>query len=258
MQTKLLIVSIIIVLTFHKEIFSLIGRFLKSNKSVKPVVIPEMESSGEIDFVEPQVSIQSNKSDLLSYEQLKAGADRIIRTDFGSRSNKVRLMSYVYVEANVVRRVVFTSKRERISFGMLPLFNINEEAANFKLAYSAYLNSSQPVSEPSEQLQSPVTPKAIPETPAKKVTLASYTGKIVSLGFAPYNGSGTVSYVVDIETDDGPRKLYGSGLERALKDASLGKGDVVTLTKMSAVDVHDGNSGSKTSKAKIWTAIKQA
>ena len=261
---KTLIVSIIIVLTFHKEILSFIVGFLKSNKSVKPVVVPELEPSGEIDLVEPQVSIESSKSELLTYEQLMMGADRIIRTNFGSRSNKVRLMSYIYAEAGVVRRVVFTSKRERISFGMLPIYDLNAEASNFKQAYAAYLDSNQSVHVPAsapvqkEQTKSPVIPKAIPETPAKKAILATYTGRIISFGFAPYGETGSTSYGVDLQTEDGPKKLWGSGLERALKDASISIGDVVTLNKMSAVDVHDGSSGERTSKAKIWTAMKQA
>lgn len=266
---KYVIVSIILVLTFHKEIIDFLKRVRNLNKTVSPAT-PENEVASSIVLVEPQVSSDYSAlkpelhllkdEPLLSYEDMKQGYIRIIKTTYGSGKKQVRLNSYVY-DGNIVRRVVVNSSRERVHFGTLKCDDLNNEGQAFKQAYVQHLNPTQSVSEVKAQIQPKTKTKAkpIPTGEVKKTLLSSFTGKIVSFGFAPYNGDeNSPTFTVDIMTENGLEKLHGVNLERALKDANIGSGDKVTLSKYSPIEVIDGDSGRKTSKAKIWTAVKEA
>lgn len=252
---KTLIVSIILLLAFHKEILSLLKTFFKSSVKKAQVIIDNEPSI--VLHEEPQVQVQSESSELLSYDRMRLGADLIIRTTHGSGSKKVKLVSYVY-DGKIARRVVVKANRERLSFEVVAISNVNKEAANFK---EAYLASLSPVPVASKAPEAPKTAKAkpIPQTEGMtKKLLAEYKGRVSNFGYSPYPGSDSQSFAVDLITEEGTQTLYGTGLERALSDSAIEKGDVVTLLKYSPVSVYDGDSGARTSKAKIWVATKEA
>lgn len=252
---KTLIVSIILLLAFHKELFSLLKSFLKSYAKPTQVILDNEPSI--VLHEQPQVQVIPESNDLLSYERMRLGADLIIRTTHGSGNKKVKLVSYIY-DGKIARRVVVKANRERLSFEVVAISNINNEAANFKEAYLASLTPVQVVPKTPETTKAAKV-KPIPqiENVTKKL-LAEYKGRVANFGFSPYPGSDSQSYAVDLITEEGKQTLYGSGLERALSDSAIQKGDVVTLLKYSPVNVYDGDSGARTSKAKIWVATKEA
>lgn len=255
---KSTIVSIILVLTFRNELYALLKQaLLKLSSKQLGLVHRHIYDESHSDAVEePQIQGITTPNELLSYERMRLGADLIINTSHGSGSKKVKLVSYVY-DGNIVRRVV-VKNRDRHAFGTFKITNIHNEAKDFKEAYLASLNPPQAVSKPETTPVVKPAPITIPSESKPKKLLAEYKGKVLSFGFTNYKDSDSQSFAVDILTDEGQTTLYGSGLERAIKDAFIEKGNLVTLLKYSPINVIDGNNGTRSSKAKIWVATKEA
>lgn len=90
------------------------------------------------------------------------------------------------------------------------------------------------------------------------------TGVLLDHGAAPYKHEekGRASYFVTVQTGAGDRTLWGVGLESAMKDAGLEKGDQVKLQDLGTTPVEvqdiaeDGTVTIKTAKRREWSAVR--